>query len=117
MAKKRRAITWSLPYEVYPVLLIPERIVAKYGRKTVSYLVKGFATKPLQNNSNDCGVFVLYFMRQVNTTLVKSGGDILLLQRLGEICAKPKHVRGRFNPDFVRMNFVKLLRNDEILFV
>ncbi|OWZ19917.1 hypothetical protein PHMEG_0005742 [Phytophthora megakarya] len=127
--EKIRALTWSLPYETYPVISIPvcldmhwsfvvmqNPVVGKVRQKTISYLVKGFATKPLQNNSYDCGVFMLYFMREVNKALVKrSGGDIFLPQRLGEIFAIPTHERGRFNPDLVRMSFVKLLRNDEIL--
>jgi hypothetical protein len=84
----------------------------KYGKRSVAYATKRVQTSPPQHNSNDCGVFMLYFMREVNRALLHDP-NLLLLLNIGNTCSVSKKIK--FNCDIVRMQFLKLFYNDQAL--
>eukprot|EP00644_Phytophthora_capsici_P006066 jgi/Phyca11/129955/e_gw1.89.110.1 len=93
-------LTARFPYEKYRTIVVPrvarilggffkQEALKKYNVKNVPYAIKSVKTSPLQKNSFDCGVFMLYSMREVNRALVRTP-NMLLLLNIGNICSAQK---------------------------
>ncbi|EGZ26520.1 hypothetical protein PHYSODRAFT_475302 [Phytophthora sojae] len=115
-------ITANFPYETYPTILVPvcmdvhwSFVVTQnpFQVKKITYKVKAHKTKPHQDNTYDCGIFMLYFMREVNRAIMRAKGNIILPLSIANICALPKQTRDHFNCDLERMEFFRLFRNDQ----
>ncbi|GMF40773.1 unnamed protein product [Phytophthora fragariaefolia] len=59
----------------------------KYNMKKTTYKVKCHITNPRQANGYDCGIFMLYFMRVVNKTIVRTKGKLILPLSIVNICS------------------------------
>ncbi|KAF4045481.1 Ulp1 protease family C-terminal catalytic domain [Phytophthora infestans] len=58
-------------------------------KKAVPYAIKRVQTFPVQRNSDDCGIFTLYFTQKVNNSL-RQDPNIILLLNISAICSVTK---------------------------
>ncbi|GMF44066.1 unnamed protein product [Phytophthora fragariaefolia] len=87
----------------------------KYNTKKITYKLKCHSTNPRQANSYDCGIFMLYFMREVNKAIVRTRGKLILPLSIANICSVPNTDRAHFKSGTLRMGYVKLFRNAQAL--
>ncbi|GMF44899.1 unnamed protein product [Phytophthora fragariaefolia] len=87
----------------------------KYNIKKITYKVNCHNTNPRRAHSYDCGIFMLYFMREVNKAIVRTTGKLILPLSIANICSVPKTDRAHFKSGTLRMGYVKLFRNVQAL--
>ncbi|EGZ21013.1 hypothetical protein PHYSODRAFT_488932 [Phytophthora sojae] len=70
-----------------------------------AFVVRGVRTSPAQINHDDCGIFVLYFIKR--TVEAFQTGNTLLLSDIKKICTNPRSAR--FNAKLMRMQIIESL--------
>ncbi|EGZ22015.1 hypothetical protein PHYSODRAFT_494003 [Phytophthora sojae] len=98
-------ITATFPYEKYNHVVLPICMgnhwtlpLGKTLCEAPAFVVRGVRTSPAQINHDDCGVFVLYFIKR--TVEAFQTGNTLLLSDIKKICTSPRSVR--FNAKLMR---------------
>ncbi|EEY70515.1 uncharacterized protein PITG_05936 [Phytophthora infestans T30-4] len=80
-------------------------------KKAVPYATKRVQTFPVQRNSDDCGIFTLYFTQKMNNSL-RQDPNIILLLNISAICSVNK--KAMFVPNLFRMQYkTGLVSNQE----
>ncbi|GMF23493.1 unnamed protein product [Phytophthora fragariaefolia] len=83
-----------------------EELRAKFTDRPVKpFVVRSIQTKPKQTNSDDCGVFVLFFMKRVIEAFLRN--DVLLLLDIDKICTVSRSTE--FNPAMFRKEIIKVM--------
>ncbi|ETO59104.1 hypothetical protein F441_04138 [Phytophthora nicotianae CJ01A1] len=65
-----------------------EELKKQYPSTTApDFVVRGICTKPIQKNSHDCGVFMLYFIKRAYEAFMQDNTQ--LLSDIEKICTAP----------------------------
>ncbi|EGZ12326.1 hypothetical protein PHYSODRAFT_516637 [Phytophthora sojae] len=108
-------ITATFLYEKYDHVVLPicmgnhwtfAILRTKYPDNAApAFVVRGVRTSPAQINHDDCGVFVLYFIKR--TVEAFQTGNTLLLSDIKKICTSPRSAR--FNAKLMRKQIIESL--------
>ncbi|OWZ00526.1 hypothetical protein PHMEG_00028258 [Phytophthora megakarya] len=112
LASRKRDVAYKACCDVFGTYSTINKVVGGYfdrelkkkypDRRRKNFAAKEVTTKPIPKNQDDCGVFVIYFIKRVVDAFLR--GNPQLLSNIANLCTAPRSAR--FTPSMFRKDII-----------